>query len=76
MRRVYKRHISKGAFSLLEMIIVVAIIVILASALSIGVAGLIRTAKNSDDAVASSSKALVAEINDSEGMLGKYNFDN
>ncbi len=76
MRRVYKRHISKGAFSLLEMIIVVAIIVILASALTIGVAGLIRTARNSDDAVANSSKALVSEIADSEALLAKYNFAN
>ena len=55
MHRLYKRHSSKGGFSLLEVLIVVAIIVILAGVVGVGVAGLIRTANRSNDAVKESS---------------------
>ena len=76
MRRLYKRHSSKGGFSLLEVLIVVAIIVILAGVVGVGVAGLIRTAKRTDQAVKDSSISLNASINQGESSLSKYNFAN
>ena len=76
MRRLYKRHSSKGGFSLLEVLIVVAIIVILAGVVGVGVAGLIRTAKRTDQAVKDSSMSLNASINQGESSLSKYNFAN
>ncbi|MCR4730477.1 MAG: prepilin-type N-terminal cleavage/methylation domain-containing protein [Saccharofermentans sp.] len=76
MRRVDKRHVSKGGFSLLEILIVVAIIVILAGVVGAGVAGLIRTANNSNDAVAASSLSLNAQIHSGEGTLARYSFAN
>ena len=57
MHRLYKRHSSKGGFSLLEVLIVVAIIVILAGVVGVGVAGLIRTANRSNDAVKETRKS-------------------
>ena len=76
MRRLYKRHSSKGGFSLLEVLIVVAIIVILAGVVGVGVAGLIRTANRSNEAVEHSSESLNASINQGESSLSKYNFAN
>jgi type IV pilus assembly protein PilA len=76
MRRLNKRLSSKGGFSLLEMIIVVAIIVILAGVVGVGVAGLIRTANNADAAVKASSESLNASINSGESSLSKYSFAN
>ncbi|PWJ69707.1 prepilin-type N-terminal cleavage/methylation domain-containing protein [Ruminococcaceae bacterium R-25] len=74
MHRLNKRHIIKGGFSLLEMIIVIAIIVILAGVVGVGVAGMIRTAKNADSAVKDSSLSLNASINSGESSLSKYGF--
>ena len=71
MRRLYKRHSSKGGFSLLEMIIVIAIIVILAGVVGVGIAGLIRTANRSNDAVKESSESLNASISMGESKLSK-----
>ena len=76
MRRLYKTHRLKGGFSLLEVLIVVAIIVILAGVVGAGVAGLIRTANRSNDAVKQSSESLVASINDGESSLSMYSFGN
>ena len=76
MRRIYKRHNSKGGFSLLEMLIVVAIIVILAGVVGVGVAGLIRTANNADSAVKQSSESLNASINSGESSLSQFSFAN
>ena len=76
MRRINKRHIIKGGFSLLEMIIVVAIIVILAGVVGVGVAGLIRTANKTDQAVKDSSLSLNESINKGESSLSKYCFAN
>jgi prepilin-type N-terminal cleavage/methylation domain-containing protein len=76
MRRVDKRHVSKGGFSLLEILIVVAIIVILAGVVGAGIAGLIRTANNSKDAVAASSISLNSQIHSGEGSLARYSFAN
>lgn len=74
MRRLYKRHSSKGGFSLLEMIIVIAIIVILAGVVGVGIAGLIRTANRSNDAVKGSSESLNASISMGESKLSLYSF--
>lgn len=76
MHRLYKRHSSKGGFSLLEVLIVVAIIVILAGVVGVGVAGLIRTANRSNDAVKESSESLNASINQGESSLSMFNFAN
>lgn len=76
MHRIYKRHGSKGGFSLLEVLIVVAIIVILAGVVGVGIAGLIRTTNDSNDAVKHSSESLEASINSGESSLSKYNFAN
>ncbi len=75
MRRLNKRHSSKEGFSLLEVLIVVAIIVILAGVVGVGVAGLIRTANRSNDAVINSSASLSEQISNSESVLLKYNFN-
>ena len=75
MRRLYKRHSSKEGFSLLEVLIVVAIIVILAGVIGVGVAGLIRTANRSNDAVINSSASLSEQISNSESILKNYNFN-
>ena len=76
MHRLYKRHSSKGGFSLLEVLIVVAIIVILAGVVGVGVAGLIRTANRYNDAVKESSESLNASINQGESSLSMFNFAN
>jgi prepilin-type N-terminal cleavage/methylation domain-containing protein len=76
MRKFNKRHIIKGGFSLLEMILVIAIIVILAGVVGVGIAGLIRTAKKADSAVMDSSLSLNASINAGESSLSKYSFGN
>ncbi|MBQ1734565.1 MAG: type II secretion system protein [Butyrivibrio sp.] len=74
MRRLYKRHSSRRGFSLLEVLIVVAIIVTLAGVVGVGVAGLIRTANRSNDAVVGSSESLSVQISNSESVLKNYNF--
>lgn len=76
MRRLHKRHSSKGGFSLLEVLIVVAIIVILAGVVGVGVAGLIRTANRTDEAVKQSSESLNASINQGESSLSIFSFAN
>jgi prepilin-type N-terminal cleavage/methylation domain-containing protein len=76
MHRLYKRHSSKGGFSLLEVLIVVAIIVILAGVVRVGVAGLIRTAHKTDQAVKDSSESLNASINQGESSFSMFNFAN
>lgn len=74
MRRIHKSQRSKGGFSLLEVIIVVAIIVILAGVVGVGVAGLIRTANRADSAVKNSSESLNSSINSGESSLSIFSF--
>ena len=74
MRKINKDYKSKRAFTLLEMIIVVAIIVILASVLIFNVNEIINAANDADDAVADASDKLVARIDASESILRKYSF--
>lgn len=75
MRRLNKRHSSKEGFTLLEVLIVVAIIVILAGVVGAGVAGLLRTAHRTNDAVIDSSASLSEQISNSESILKNYGFN-
>lgn len=74
MHRINKKHASKLGFSLVEILIVVAIIVILAGVVGVGVAGLIQTAKNSDSAVKDSSASLSQQVHSGEDSLAAYSF--
>jgi prepilin-type N-terminal cleavage/methylation domain-containing protein len=76
MRKVFKSYISKRAFSLLEVLIVVAVIVILAGVVGAGVAGLINTSHRADDAVKASSESLNEQINNGESVLSGFSFGN
>ena len=86
MCRICKRHNARG-FTLVEIILVVAVIIILATALMTGVGDWINKANAANaDAPAISSSVTVNEaviqqsaeveqqINDSENMLADYNF--
>jgi prepilin-type N-terminal cleavage/methylation domain-containing protein len=74
MRRLNKEYKSKGGFSLLEMIIVVAIILIIASVVGFGVAGLLNTAHRSNDAVIGSSESLISQMDSGESKLANFSF--
>ena len=74
MRRTCKRRASKGAFTILEIVLVVAIIVILASALLTGVSGYIKGANNANNMVNASAQAVDQHVHDSEAMLEGYGF--
>ena len=73
MRRTYKRINSKG-FTLLEMVLVIAIIVILASALILGVSRYINAANKANQDVIDASSQIVQGVDDSEAMLAHYGF--
>ena len=74
MHRISKKTNFRCGFTLTEMMIVVAIIIIIASVVGIGVADLIRSANESNDAIAGSSDSLKRAINSSETKLNGYNF--
>lgn len=74
MRKINKDYKSKRAFTLLEMVIVIAIIVILASVLIFNINDIMNAANNADDAVADASDKLEERINDSEKLLSQYHF--
>lgn len=74
MHRISKKINSKCGFTLTEMMIVVAIIIIIASVVGIGIADLIKSANDSNDAIAASSNSLKKQINDSEEKLDEYSF--
>lgn len=74
MHRISKKYVIKGGFTLTEMVLVVAIILILASVLFVGIRDLIDTANRSDDAVRISSSELRAQVDAGEASLRKYNF--
>lgn len=74
MRKINKDCKSKRAFTLLEMVIVIAIIVILASVLIFNINDIINAANNADDAVADASDKLGERIDASENLLKKYSF--
>lgn len=74
MRKINKDYKSKRAFTLLEMVIVIGIIVILASVLIFNINDIMNAANNADDAVADASDKLEERINDSEKLLSQYHF--
>ena len=65
---------SKRAFTLLEMVLVVAIIVILAAALIGNVFDILNTGHRADNAVKEGSERLENSINESEQKLSEYGF--
>jgi len=73
MRRSYKRSYSKG-FTLVEMILVVAIILILASSLIFAVSRYINAANQANQDVIDASSHVEQEIEDSEALLANYGF--
>lgn len=74
MRRTCKTRVSKGAFTLLEMVLVIAIIVILASALMLGVTGYIEGTKKAKNMVDDSAQDVSAQAHASEVKLAGYSF--
>ena len=74
MRRLSKEYSSKRAFTLVEIVLVLGIMVILAAALFMGITDLINTASNADAAIARGSSQLDRQITDSEQKLADYKF--
>ena len=74
MRKINKDCKSKRAFTLVEIVLVVGIIVILASALLLNVTDILNTTKNANNAVADASDELGQRIDDSEKQLSQYHF--
>jgi len=74
MRRLSKKYSSRRAFTLVEIVLVVGIIVILAASLFMGVTDLMNTASDADEAVARGSSQLDRHITDSEQKLADYKF--
>ena len=73
MYRISKRHNAKG-FTLVEIILVVAVILILATALMTGVSDWITKANAANEAVIAQGEEVERQINDSENMLAGYDF--
>lgn len=74
MRKINKDYKSKRAFTLLEMVIVIGIIVILATVLIYNVNDIINAADAADQGVADASNQLGQAIDDSERQLSQYHF--
>jgi len=73
MRRTYKRCNSKG-FTLVEMMLVIAIIIILASSVIFGVSGYLNSANKAEADINQQSSELVSHIDASESLLEYYGF--
>ncbi len=74
MRKIDKDYKSKRAFTLLEMVIVIGIIVILATVLIYNINDIINAADAADQGVADASNQLGQAIDDSERQLSQYHF--
>jgi prepilin-type N-terminal cleavage/methylation domain-containing protein len=74
MRRINKSCVSKEAFTLLEIVLVVAIIVILASALLTGVKGYIDQTNTAKNKIDESAQAVDNQVHASEVLLSNYGF--
>ena len=74
MKKVNKTQSSKKGFTMVEVILIIAIIVILASVLIFNINDIINAANNADDAVADASDKLGERIDASENLLKKYSF--
>lgn len=66
---------SKSGFTLLEMIIVVAIIVILAGVIALNIGTYISKAKEKSNRADSSRESVMTNIASSEARLGELGFD-
>jgi len=73
MRRLSKINNPKG-FTLVEIILVVAIILILAASVLTGVADWINKARAANEQVIVQSSYVEQQINDSEAKLSNYGF--
>jgi len=74
MRRIGKVKCSCHAFTLVEIVLVIGIIVILAATVFMGIIDLMNTASNADNAVASGSIKLEENIRADENKLREYSF--
>lgn len=74
MRKISKRFGSKHAFTLVEIVLVIGIIVILAATVFMGITDLMNTASNADSAVTSGSDQLESNIRNKEAELSRYDF--
>ena len=74
MRRINKKFGSKYAYTLVEIVLVIGIIVILAATVFMGITSLMNTASNADNAVASGSDQLERNIQNKEDQLAEYSF--
>ena len=66
---------SKSGFTLLEMVLVVAIIVILAGVLALNITRSINLAKDRSNRLDASRTSVVTNIASSEARLGELGFD-
>jgi len=71
MRRLSK---TKKGFTLLEIILVIAIIVILAGALSLGVSDILSNARKGNSSVSEAQESVTQGIKASEEKLASYGF--
>lgn len=74
MSRICKRHKSKVGFTLVEMILVIAVIIILASALMVGVKEWIDKTNAANNSVAAESDKVKQQVQDDEASLAHYKF--
>lgn len=72
MHRINKS--TRRGFTLIEVIMVVAIIIVLASVLFIAVSDILRRANNANDDVSVSRSELVSARNEGERTLAAYHF--
>lgn len=73
MNKIYK---NKKGFTLVELVLVVAIIVILAGVLALNISGYIDRAKNADKAVESGMNSYSGKITGLENSVAGYGFGN
>lgn len=71
MRRIIK---NKRGFTLLEMVLVVAIIIILAGVVTFNAVGIYNSSKSGDEAIEQSKNVMTSGIQHSEQMLADHNF--
>lgn len=69
-----KLHKNKKGFTLVEMVLVVAIIVILAGVLTLNVTAIVQNAKAASAAATASNDQYKAAVSESEVRLAGYGF--